>query len=206
MLWLAAVIPAVNAANISVTLNGTVDVLSGAVFGQTGTDLPVTTTFGVDSNTAVAIFTIADGAAEDLYGYQATGLSGVNVTFGTKMWSLPDLDLLVPEVGFSAAVWFNANLATATPTRVWFQLSDSEGSIQFGSLTTSPAIALQPDISIVDATGGGFGATAAGLLDGITTVPEPAGGTLLLAAAALFVLSHRSRGTSGRLTSTRVLR
>lgn len=191
VLLFAATWSVAQAANVSVTLNGTVDVLTGTVFGQTGSGLPVDATFEV-SPAAVTIVTMADGADEDLYGYQAAALSDFDVSFGSKMWAIPDLDLLTPKIGFSANVWFNADLALgAAPTRAWLQFSDGDGSIQFGSLTTNPTIALQPFTSVVDTSGGGFGNIATATLNGITAVPEPGSSLLLLIAGAGLVLVRR---------------
>ena len=181
-------------ASITITMSGKVDLLSGgSVFAQSGTDIPVTTTFDVDNSASFTILFPSDGAAETLYGYPSSALSGLGVAFGTKLWDATTIDLLTPKAGFSANAWFNADLASATPTKAWMQFSDGDGSIQFGSLTTSPNLALKSTVSVVDYSGSAFGTTAAASLDTIIAVPEPAVVLLTLAASVVLLLTIRVR-------------
>jgi hypothetical protein len=176
---------------VTMTLHGQVDVLSGSVFGQTGLDIPITTTLTLNNSAASTILSPSDWAAESLYGYQFTGVTGVGVTFGSKMWDTAALDLLTPKAGFEGDIWFNVNLASGTPTIAWMQFSEGEGSIQFGSLTTNPDLALQSTISVVDYSGGGFGNTSIGFFSDIT-IPEPST-VILLSGSLLLLLTTRTR-------------
>jgi len=159
---------------ITIIMQGQFEATGGSVFGQNGTNLPVTSNLILDISSGPTVLSRSSGTSnETLYGYQFDAVTGVEMTFGTKTWDIAALDLLSPASGFEASLWLNANPTTESPTRAWMQLSDGEGSIQLGSLTIDPEVALQPTLSVVDYAGGGFGNTAVGSLDAIISIPEP---------------------------------
>ena len=60
-----------------------------------------------------------DTFADSFYGYSASGITALNLTFGSQTWTAADIIPRDPAGGYSADIWFNTDLSTATPTRTW---------------------------------------------------------------------------------------
>lgn len=204
VLLLACVAPA---QVVNLRFTGTVDTGGETTFGQTGAAVPYDFSISYDTSVGGAlVYTVLSGstwtgssntAGHDWYGYSAAGLTSVNLNFGTGSWSQDDLevDMTAPSSGYDAAsLWFDTNIANATPTRAWLSFDKSEvGYLTFG--------ASQADEYVISITTGYLSIadlnleTAAYSSDlTISSVPEPATTVLLLGLAAVGMAGlHRWR-------------
>src|SRR4029453_2330622 len=112
-------------AAVTLTFSGTCDTINNP-FGVTGSAVPysfqITYDPALDTNTVFApAGSMVDGLTllNDWYGYSASGITALNVTFGTKTWTLADLKTLSLDSGHTmeADLFFNADISTSTPTR-----------------------------------------------------------------------------------------
>lgn len=134
---LLIVSPAINSAQadvISLEFSGTYDTFGQTVFGLSGSAVPFdyTMTYDTSLNTNSQIIpagAIIDGYTfgDSFYGYSVSGITALNLTFGSQTWTAADIVPLIngPAVGYSADIWFNTDLSTATPTRTWLVASIS---------------------------------------------------------------------------------
>ena len=121
---LLIVSPAINSVQadvISFEFSGTYDTFGQTVFGLSGSAVPFdyTMTYDTSLNTNSVIIpagAIIDGYtyADSFYGYSVSGITALNLTFGSQTWTAADI---VPRD--PADIWFNTDLSTATPTRTW---------------------------------------------------------------------------------------
>jgi len=126
---LLIVSPAINSVQadvISLGFSGTYDTNGQTVFGLSGSAVPFdyTMTYDTSLNTSSLIIpagAIIDGYtfADSFYGYSASGITALNLTFGSQTWTAADIVPRDPVGGYSADIWFNTDLSTATPTRTW---------------------------------------------------------------------------------------
>jgi len=126
---LLIVSPAINSVQadvISLEFSGTYDTFGQTVFGLSGSAVPFdyTMTYDTSLNTSSLIIpagAIIDGYtfADSFYGYSASGITALNLTFGSQTWTAADIVPRDPVGGYSADIWFNTDLSTATPTRTW---------------------------------------------------------------------------------------
>jgi len=126
---LLIVSPAINSARadvISLEFSGTYDTFGQTVFGLSGSAVPFdyTMTYDTSLNTSSLIIpagAIIDGYtfADSFYGYSASGITALNLTFGSQTWTAADLVPITPSGAYTADIWFNTDLSTATPTRTW---------------------------------------------------------------------------------------
>ena len=126
---LLIVSPAINSVQadvISLAFSGTYDTFGQTVFGLSGSAVPFdyTMTYDTSLNTSSLIIpagAIIDGYtyADSFYGYSVSGITALNLTFGSQTWTAADIIPRDPAGGYSADIWFNTDLSTATPTRTW---------------------------------------------------------------------------------------
>jgi len=126
---LLIVSPAINSVQadvISLEFSGTYDTFGLTLFGLSGSAVPFdyTMTYDTSLNTNSLIIpagAIIDGYtfADSFYGYSASGITALNLTFGSQTWTAADIVPRIPLAGYSADIWFNTDLSTATPTRTW---------------------------------------------------------------------------------------
>ena len=126
---LLIVSPAINSVQadvISLEFSGTYDTNGQTVFGLSGSAVPFdyTMTYDTSLNTNSLIIpagAIIDGSTfgDSFYGYSASGITALNLTFGSQTWTAADIIPRDPSGGYSADIWFNTDLSTATPTRTW---------------------------------------------------------------------------------------
>jgi hypothetical protein len=126
---LLIVSPAINSVQadvISLEFSGTYDTNGQTVFGLSGSAVPFdyTMTYDTSFNTNSLIIpagAIIDGFTfgDSFYGYSASGITALNLTFGSQTWTAADIIPRDPAGGYSADIWFNTDLSTATPTRTW---------------------------------------------------------------------------------------
>ena len=126
---LLIVSPAINSVQadvISLEFSGTYDTFGLTLFGLSGSAVPFdyTMTYDTSLNTNSLIIpagAIIDGYtfADSFYGYSASGITALNLTFGSQTWTAADIIPLDLLGGYSADIWFNTDLSTATPTRTW---------------------------------------------------------------------------------------
>ncbi|MCC6416289.1 MAG: PEP-CTERM sorting domain-containing protein [Opitutaceae bacterium] len=203
VLLLAGVAPA---QVVSLRFTGTVNTNGQTIFGQTGSAVPYDFSISYDTSVDSAlVYTVLEGstwtgssdtAGHNWYGYSAAGLSSVNLNFGTGTWSQSDLEIdMPPSSGYDAAsLWFDTNIADATPTRAWMSFYKAGlGALDFGlSQAIGYVISIELGYAdIYDATSGKL-AYSSNLT--ISSIPEPATTVLLLGLAAVGVAGlHRWR-------------
>ncbi|MCZ7591284.1 MAG: PEP-CTERM sorting domain-containing protein [Kiritimatiellae bacterium] len=169
----------------------------GTVFGESGSVL-LNASYLLDTDAAPVIL-ISAGTSfgeftypVDWYGYDASAVSALTASFGTKTWEVDDIELLIPEFGIQSHVWFDAPLVHGATPNTWLTLSDDDGDITFGgSLCGSPNCELQKEAIIIENTLNDDYGYGSPLTVTITAVPEPRTISLLLAATASLYLARR---------------
>jgi len=126
---LLIVSPAINSVQadvISLEFSGTYDTNGQTVFGLSGSAVPFDYTMTYDTSLNTNSLIIPAGAiidaytyADSFYGYSVSGITALNLTFGSQTWTATDIIPRVPAGGYTADIWFNTDLSTATPTRTW---------------------------------------------------------------------------------------
>jgi len=124
---LLIVSPAINSVQadvISLEFSGTYDTFGQTVFGLSGSAVPFDYTMTYDTSLNTSSLIIPAGAIIDgytfgdsFYGYSASGITALNLTFGSQTWTAADLIPITPSGGYTADIWFNTDLSTATPTK-----------------------------------------------------------------------------------------
>lgn len=118
------------------------DIPCDSIFGEDTGPVHVTLTFLIDTEGG-PLYYYPEGstitveshgertALNDFYGYDASAISNLSVTFGTNTWDTDDLT--VPNFGIGdAGVWFDAALADGATPNIVIDLWDSDGRINFG--------------------------------------------------------------------------
>jgi hypothetical protein len=169
---------------------------SAPVFGQTGSSIPFdfSLTYDTSKGSQMAFY----AGAEDLYGYSAAGITAYSLTFGTKTWTVDNLQANTIN-GNLAHFWTNADLTLGAPTRVVAYFGDADGSLTLGRiLNPKSGYALFRSSEIEENIPGSPYALAEGayaLSTSVTpaAVPEPA--SLLFVGTGLVALAMRRRSS-----------
>jgi hypothetical protein len=139
-----------DAAIINMQFTGTGDSFgtSGPVFGEGGLSVPFdfSMTYDTSKGAQVAFVDSAIGP-DDLWGYSATGITSVSMTFGTKTWTLDNL-WPVTNSGQTADFWTDTDLMIAAPTSVQVMFGDAEGSVALGHVFRKGIHMLIEDVTI----------------------------------------------------------
>lgn len=111
------------------------------VFGVSPSDGSISFTLQVNTDTAVSFTTGYNGITHDWFGYSDVTLLAP-VSFGTATWDDSDiLRSLVGVDGLKRALWTDANISLADPTRLSFRMmGDWDGrtaDMFFGSRTST---------------------------------------------------------------------
>ncbi len=162
---------------------------------------PRTTTDGSWSSRFIAAGSVVNGTTfgDDFYGYSKSGIIGASLTFGDQTFFLNTLRPRVLTTGYTADLWFNTKLESASPTKVWAFFSDASLNdlALGGAAVAGDNTARFKSTSSIDSLD--FGAygdltlTATGVP---ATVPEPA--TMVLLGTGLLTLAARVRHNSGQ--------
>lgn len=141
--------PAVSARVVQVEFSGTYD-LFGTVFGLTGFDVPYSFSLVYDTDLAPSpIFEPAgtqtnfpdnSTLGQDFYGYDAGGIVSFDFTFGTKTFTISDLNTRPIVLGGPGVVILSdQDFATTSSTpAVILSIEDIEGLIGIGRVVASP--------------------------------------------------------------------
>lgn len=129
-----------NADLINLAFSGTYQNSGGdTVFGESGSDIPFfyTMTYDTALDTNAEFFDTGDmidanTTIHQWYGYSASGIVASNFTIGTKTFSTGDIVAISPGAGAFADIWFDTDIALATPTRTAIIFSDIEGALWVG--------------------------------------------------------------------------
>ena len=157
----------------------------------------------------------SDYAGNDFYGYSASGVVSLDLTFGDPASATEislsgddlNLNLRSPAAGISAHIWMNTDIMQSTPSLIDMRINladpgENEGGVGIGSLDgnfDSSAgiwnVSILNEVGLEDELSGG---EADGTWSNIemTVIPEPATfGLLFSGLIALFVAMRRRRGT-----------
>ncbi|MGJ3242760.1 MAG: PEP-CTERM sorting domain-containing protein [Opitutales bacterium] len=166
---------------VNLTFTGTVDTDSETVFGETGSAVPFSFSMTYDTSLDTNTTFVAQGdnmgsstLENDFYGYSASGITAVDLSFGTGSWASGDLNARIPEAGFNADFWADTDLAIATPTRVWIYFSNGDGVLELGGGSGGGGTLRMDagEISIEDDAGDSSGFSS-NLSIGTAAIPEP---------------------------------
>ncbi len=127
------------------------------------------------------------------YGYSDSGVTDMDVTFDSRSWLASDFAGLYMSNNATANLWFDTDIAVATPTRMWVALSNTDTQLLElgGSSTNGSSVWLDVGSSIEDLMGTYFVYTES-LSISSQIVPEPT--TLsLLAVGGLALLRRKQR-------------
>jgi hypothetical protein len=172
----------------------------GPVFGEVGTPIPFGFSLTYDtSKGSQTAFVNADSGGEDFYGYSAAGITASSLTFGTKTWTLANLQPLSTS-GNQADFWTNADLMLGAPTSVAVRFGDAEGRLALGTLYIKTGHALLETVDISEFFPDSYNIVAGSYTlstsDTPAAVPEPA--SLLFVGTGLVGLAMRLRSAKAR--------
>jgi hypothetical protein len=133
---------------VTLLFSGTYSTQGQAIFGQFGLDVPYQYEITYDTSLGMLEFSIPKGVllgthttANPFFGYSASGITATKLTFGTQTWMASDIQLISPAPPtVSAALWFDADITMATPTRSAISFSPGgpgNGQLQLGGLATN---------------------------------------------------------------------
>lgn len=206
VLTLMSLVPAraTEAGIITLDFTGTYDTGSQTVFGEKGSAVPFSYSITYDTSLSGAgNFLLAGSSvggavtAEDIYGYSKDGIIALSATFGTHTFT-PDM-LRRTEIftGVGADIWFNTNLDSAAPTKVWAWFNDGFNNLFIGGINFGfSTIAFSNKTTINEAGSSEVAGTYTMSQDSPTTVPEPT--SMLLLGTGLLALAARVRRTHGQ--------
>ncbi len=114
----------------------------GSLFGVDVSALPVPYSYTIFYDTALNTNTNVilagstfdgDFVSQSFYGYSASGILGVNVTFGTQTWTAADIKWLNHSMTIGAELWFDTDLDVATPGNCWIRFDTGTADVGLGS-------------------------------------------------------------------------
>jgi hypothetical protein len=174
---------------------------AGPVFGESGSSTPFDFSMTYDTSKGAELaFHDGDPGDDDLWAYSAAGITAVSLTFGTKTWTLDDLQP-ARELGTTADFWTNSDLTLAAPTALQIYFRDGDGSLDLGNVYLRGGQALFKSVEIHDNSQGGVDGYMIGTYTLTTSVapaavPEPA--SLLFLGSGLVGLVARLRSSKQR--------
>jgi MYXO-CTERM domain-containing protein len=193
---------AAQAAPVTLTFSGTYDTFDTTVFGLSGHAVPFSyhITYDPALNTNSCVFHTGqtiDGstALNDFYGYSASGITALDMTFGTKTWATIEMLPLNLGPGITADMWFDTDISVSAPTRCDIYFADrpvSDLSLGYTGVGGG-TIGMGNQSNIDDVPPDEPGGYAGGTVTITSTVPEPAGLALLALAALPMRRQRRSR-------------
>lgn len=116
------------------------------------------------------------------------------MTFGTHTFAPGSLRPREIITGVGADLWFDTNLESATPTKVWAWFADDSGNLFLGGVKFGASSIAFVNTSSIDARSPEGVGTVTVSADVPTTVPEPT--SLLLLGTGLLAVASRVRQTS----------
>jgi len=177
----------VSAAPLALTYSGTFNTLTESVFG-TSQNYEFSTTFFIES-TASPVDTLVSGSTT-FYGYAADAISGLAATFGDHTFT--DLLTSVIAPGHSAAIYFDAPLASGSVSNFFVRAVDGAGSLSLGSLNCDEGVCEYTAYGLAQQASGGVSAAYDTALTATPTsppvsapVPEPETLALMFAGLGL---------------------
>jgi hypothetical protein len=172
---------------VTLDFTGTFDTEGHTIFGESGSAVPYDfqITYNTSLNTSNLIFPagadLGNGttAGSALYGYSASGIIASNLTFGTETWTASGTFPRTLAPGIAADLWFDTDIALATPTGVAAFFSDGPNALVLGGIALDGTqIVLESRVHV--------GGPPMGEVSGFSTitrtiaaVPEPASLALL---------------------------
>lgn len=137
-------------------------------------------------------------AQNDFYGYSRSGIVSTNFSFDGTSWTVDDLSATVITSNFGADFFFDADIASATPTRAALTFIDTR-SLFVGGLSSfglgGPRLLLLNDAALIPGVDGGdlYGPFSVSREVLAAEVPEPSSMALLVLAVLALCAPLRRR-------------
>ena len=128
-----------HAAVVNLTFTGTYDTYGTTVFGLSGSAVPYSyqLTYDTSLDTSAEFYAVGANiglqtAVHEWHGYSASGITALEVSFGTQTWGIADLVPARLTTHIVADMWLDASLEEEAPTLGRIQFKQGPAELQVG--------------------------------------------------------------------------